>query len=116
MNPTLNRRTLLKGVGAAIALPFLEGMLPRGILAASTQVAKAPLRMAFVYVPNGLNMENFTPAEVGSDYKLTPLLSKLAEHKNDFSVLSGLTADKARANGDGPGDHARAMSAFLTGS
>ncbi|HQR05919.1 MAG TPA: DUF1552 domain-containing protein [Gemmatales bacterium] len=114
--PMLNRRTLLKGVGAAIALPFLEGMLPRGIMAASTEAAKAPLRMAFVYVPNGLNMENFTPAEVGSDYKLTPLLSKLADHKNDFSVLSGLTADKARANGDGPGDHARAMSAFLTGS
>ncbi len=116
MNPMLNRRTLLKGVGAAIALPFLEGMLPRGIMAASTEVAKAPLRMAFVYVPNGLNMENFTPAEVGNDYKLTPLLSKLADHKNDFSVLSGLTADKARPNGDGPGDHARAMSAFLTGS
>ena len=114
--PMLDRRTLLKGVGAAIALPFLEGMLPRGIMAAGTEVAKAPLRMAFVYVPNGLNMENFTPAEVGSDYKLTPLLSKLAEHKNDFSVLSGLTADKARPNGDGPGDHARAMSAFLTGS
>jgi hypothetical protein len=114
--PMLDRRTLLKGVGAAIALPFLEGMLPRGIMAASTEAAKAPLRMAFVYVPNGLNMENFTPAEVGSDYKLTPLLSKLADHRNDFSVLSGLTADKARANGDGPGDHARAMSAFLTGS
>lgn len=116
MTQPLDRRTLLKGVGAAIALPFLEGMLPRGIMAASTEAAKAPLRMAFVYVPNGLNMENFTPTEVGSDYKLTPLLSKLADHKNDFSVLSGLTADKARANGDGPGDHARAMSAFLTGT
>lgn len=112
----ISRRALLKGATAAIALPFLEGMLPRSIMAASAEMAKAPLRMAFVYVPNGLNMEAFTPAEVGSNYKLTPLLSKLADHKNDFSVLSGLTADKARANGDGPGDHARAMSAFLTGS
>jgi len=114
--PMLDRRTLLKGVGAAIALPFLEGMLPRGIMAASTETAKAPLRMAFVYVPNGLNMELFTPKTEGTGYEITPTLSKLAEYKNDFSVLSGLTADKARANGDGPGDHARAMSAFLTGS
>lgn len=114
--PMLDRRTLLKGVGAAIALPFLEGMLPRGIMAASTEAAKAPLRMAFVYVPNGLNMELFTPKSEGTGYEITPTLAKLAEHKNDFSVLSGLTADKARANGDGPGDHARAMSAFLTGS
>jgi hypothetical protein len=115
MEPMLNRRALLKGAGAAIALPFLEAMLPRGLMAAPT-AAQAPLRMAFVYVPNGIHMQDWTPAEVGSDYKLTPHLSKLAEFKNDFSVLTGLTCDKARANGDGPGDHARAMSAFLTGS
>lgn len=113
---TLNRRTLLKGVGAAIALPFLDGMLPRSIMAASADAAKAPLRMAFVYVPNGIHMENWTPKTEGSSYEITPTLAKLAEFKNDFSVLTGLTADKARANGDGPGDHARAMSAFLTGA
>lgn len=110
--PMLNRRAMLKGATAAIALPFLDAMLPRGVFAAPA--AKAPVRMAFVYVPNGLHMEDWTPAEVGTDYKITPLLSKLADFKNDFSVLTGLTCDKARANGDGPGDHARAMSAFLT--
>lgn len=109
----ISRRALLQGATAAIALPFLEGMLPRSVMA-SSPAAKAPVRMAFVYVPNGVHMEHWTPADVGSNYQLTPLLNKLAAHKNDFSVLTGLTCDKARANGDGPGDHARAMSAFLT--
>ncbi|MBL8822918.1 MAG: DUF1552 domain-containing protein [Planctomycetia bacterium] len=116
MREPISRRTMLKGVTASIALPFLEGMLPGGVMASAAETVKAPLRMAFVYVPNGIHMEDWTPHSEGANYELTPSLAKLAEFKNDFSVLSGLTCDKARANGDGPGDHARAMSAFLTGS
>jgi hypothetical protein len=110
----MSRRTLLRGAGAAIALPFLETMLPRGLFAAEATRQAAPLRMAFVYVPNGIHMQHWTPKATGANYELTPLLQKLKEFKSDFSVLSGLTCDKARPNGDGPGDHARSMAAFLT--
>ncbi|MGL4555743.1 MAG: DUF1552 domain-containing protein [Gemmataceae bacterium] len=109
--PTISRRTVLRGLGVSLALPLLEGMT----FAAATP-AKAPRRMAFLYVPNGIMMEDWTPAEAGPLTKLTPTLEPLAAFRDDLLVLSGLTADKARPNGDGPGDHARAMSAFLTGS
>lgn len=106
---------MLKSTTTAIALPFLDAMMPRGVFASMTNtVAPAPLRMAFAYVPNGVHMENWTPKEEGTNYQFTPLLSKLSDFKKDFSVLTGLTCDKARANGDGPGDHARSMAAFLT--
>ena len=112
--PMLSRRAVLRSATAAIALPFLDAMLPRGIFASSAAAAPAPLRMGFVYVPNGIHMEDWTPQGEGANYKLSPLLSKLKDFRGDFSVLSGLTCDKARANGDGPGDHARSMAAFLT--
>ena len=61
-------------------------------------------------------MEDWTPTQVGADYELTDILKPLENVKDKMLVLSGLTADKARANGDGGGDHARAMAAFLTGA
>ena len=60
-------------------------------------------------------MQDWTPTKIGADFDLPPTLNLVKEFKNDLQVLSGLTVDKARPNGDGPGDHARAMSAFLTG-
>jgi hypothetical protein len=72
--------------------------------------------MAFIYVPNGCHMEDWTPAKDGTDYDLPPILQPLSAVKSDVTVLTGLTCDKARANGDGAGDHARASSAFLTGA
>ena len=114
MNHRISRRTVLKGLGAAVALPLLEVMQPLKVLAApATRVA--PKRMAFIYVPNGAHMQDWTPAATGRGFALPHLLEPLAEFKSDFSVLSGLALDKARPNGDGPGDHARAMSVFLTG-
>src|SRR5206468_10911099 len=72
--------------------------------------------MAFVYVPNGVNMQAWMPAGAGPLGDALPeTLTPLHPFRNDLLVLSGLTVDKARPNGDGPGDHARAMSAFLTG-
>ncbi len=116
-NLLLDRRTLLKGLGVSIALPALEAMAP-SLLRASTTAATAtpPRRLAFVYVPNGVNMQTWTPTTLGSNFALTPTLEPLAPYRDYLTVMSGLTCDKARANGDGPGDHARAMSAFLTGS
>jgi hypothetical protein len=109
----LSRRTLLKGFGTAIALPWLEAMMPSLCLAAPP-AKKPPLRMAFLYVPNGKHMPDWTPKEVGKNFALPPLMQPLAKVKEQLLVLSGLTCDKARPNGDGPGDHARAMGAFLT--
>src|SRR5262245_12015024 len=116
MNGRISRRTVLRGLGAAVALPVLEAMLPRSVWGSVTpEKAKFPRRMGFVYVPNGINMHEWTPAAEGADFVLPHTLEPLAPFKNDLLVLSGLTADKARPNGDGPGDHARAAGAFLTG-
>lgn len=109
----ISRRMLLKGFGTAIALPWLEAMIPALSLAAPGK-KKPPLRMAFVYVPNGKHMADWTPKETGKNFSLPPLLEPLAKVREQVLVLSGLTCDKARPNGDGPGDHARAMAAFLT--
>ena len=110
------RRTFLKGLGTAIALPVLESMAP-GIARAASAAAQGalPRRMAFVYVPNGANMADWTPKEVGSDYELPSILEPLKPVQQDLTVLSGLAHDKGRPNGDGPGDHARASATFLTG-
>src|SRR6185369_3426543 len=117
MTKLLSRRTILQGLGASIALPWLEAMGPLKAFANQTPGGNpTPRRMAFVYVPNGKNMADWTPAREGTDFALPQTLEPLAEVREYVNVLTGLTADKARANGDGPGDHARAMAAFLTGA
>jgi hypothetical protein len=110
----LSRRAVLKGLGVSIGLPMLEAMLPPLVSAWGAEPKKTPRRMAFVYVPNGVNMQTWTPNAEGRLGALPPTLAPLEPYKNDLLVLSGLTVDKARPNGDGPGDHARAMAAFLT--
>jgi hypothetical protein len=115
MTQPISRRTVLKGLGTAIALPWLDAMLPRYSFAAAVVPKALPKRMAFFYVPNGVMMPDWTPKEEGADFKLPGTLEPLAAFRDQLNVLTGLTCDKARANGDGPGDHARAMSAFLTG-
>jgi len=112
MDRPISRRTVLKGLGAAVALPWLEAMTP---IASAAHAARWPLRAAFLYVPNGMHMQDWTPKEVGALEELPETLEPLKEFKNDLNVFTGLTLDKARANGDGPGDHARAQAAFLTG-
>lgn len=114
MSKLLSRRTLLQGAGAAIALPWLEAMDP--IYSWANQGRRHPVRMAFFYVPNGKHMRDWTPATEGALGELPPILRPLESLKSDITVLTGLTADKARPHGDGPGDHARAMAAFLTGA
>ena len=114
--PLLSRRTLLRGIGTAVALPWLEAMGQLTAYAAETPGRKAPNRLAFLYVPNGKDMPNWTPHTEGRLTDLPPILAALGPVKDDLLVLSGLAADKARAYGDGGGDHARAMAAFLTGA
>jgi hypothetical protein len=114
----ISRRTALKGFGTAIALPFLDAMLPSVFASPGVKAAAQalPKRMAFFYVPNGIKMDDWTPEAAGADFKLPFILEPLQPFQQETMVLSGLTLDKARPNGDGPGDHARAMSAFLTGA
>jgi Protein of unknown function (DUF1552) len=111
----LSRRTVLKGLGVAVALPFLEAMRPGPLVADSGDRKGPPLRMAFLYVPNGVHMPGWTPRSVGAAWELPAILEPLRAVKDDLVVLSGLTLNPARALGDGGGDHARAMASFLTG-
>jgi hypothetical protein len=114
MMQPISRRTVLRGLGTAVALPFLEAMMP-GIGYAAPDQKSSPRRMAFFYVPNGVVYPDWTPTAEGADFELPFTLEPLKPVKDSVLVLSGLTCDKARPHGDGPGDHARAMSAFLTG-
>ncbi len=110
----ISRRTMLRGMGTAVALPLLDAMVPA--LALAGEHKAVPTRMAFVYVPNGKHMPDWTPAAEGADWELPYTMEPLAAVKDRLLVLSGLAQDHARANGDGPGDHARALAAFLTGT
>jgi hypothetical protein len=110
----LPRRTFLRGLGACIALPLLECMLP-GMAKAIGPLGGVPNRMVFIYMPNGMDMENWTPKAAGSGFDLPSILEPLAPHRSQVSVLSGLAHNNARPMGDGAGDHARANACFLTG-
>ena len=109
----LSRRTLLRGAGAAIALPILDAMTPA--LASAGRASQAPVRLVFAYVPNGIIMKDWTPATTGADYAMTRILTPLKAFREDFTVISGLAEHNGNELGDGPGDHARAGASFLTG-
>jgi hypothetical protein len=111
----LSRRTVLKGLGISLALPWLESAMPMQTARAAAAGSAHPLRMAFLFVPNGMHMQDWTPQTEGYGFRLPYILEPLANVQDDLVVLTGLTHDKGRANGDGPGDHARSASAFLTG-
>lgn len=112
--PKLSRRTLLKGVGASLGLPLLNAMMPgSGWTAPASSI---PNRMAFVFVPNGVVVPDWTPKDFGTSWQLSPTLEPLARVKDHLCAITGLAQDNAEAKGDGPGDHARSASAFLTGT
>ena len=110
----LHRRTFLRGLGTAVALPILDAMTP-ALAASRVGAASGPKRLAFVYVPNGIIMKDWTPATEGAAFDFTRILKPLEPYRQDLLVLSGLTQNNGRALGDGPGDHARAAATFLTG-
>ena len=110
----LSRRTLLRGVGTALALPWLDCMIPALKAAKSTAAAPA-VRLAFVYVPNGIIPAAWTPAVEGSDFEFTRTMKPLEPFREHLTVISGLAQVNGRALGDGAGDHARAGATWLTG-
>ena len=105
------RRAILRGIGTAVALPFLDAMTP----AFAGPAAKAPVRMAFVYVPNGIDMRNWTPDYEGKLEALPRILKPLEPHKEDILLLGNLTHNTGRALLDGAGDHGRCCGSYLTG-
>lgn len=110
----------MKGLGTVLALPALEAMMPSigsaaEAAAGATAAGAIPRRMAFVYIPNGVILENWVPTGTGANYQLSPTLAPFKNVKDDILVVTGLKHDKAKANGDGAGDHARANATFLTG-
>ncbi len=120
--PLLSRRTMLRGAGAVIALPWLDAMLPRGIasraMAAAAQSVDATqvTRVAFLFFPNGANMAVWSPtADAVGRWIASPTLRELAPFQEEISVYTGLRHQFAEGNGDGPGDHARSAACFLTG-
>lgn len=112
MAAPIDRRTFLRGMGVTMALPLLDSMAPVRALAQTGQTA--PVRMAFLFVPNGMNMAQWTPAATGP-LTLTPTLQSLAKVKTELNVVTGLAQMNAFAGADGPGDHARSCAAWLTG-
>ena len=109
----MGRRMLLKGRGAALSLPFLDAMAPA--FAASTVPGGKPVRLAWFYVPNGIDMRNWTPAAEGPLGELPGILAPFQSLKNDVLVLSNLTANWGRPLLVGAGDHGRALAAYMTG-
>ena len=112
MKTVLPRRTVLRGIGAAVALPFLDAMVPAFASAQSRSAAGAIKRLGVVYVPNGMAMAQWTPRTEGSAFELSPLLETLGPHRERLLVLSGLDSKPKNA---GTGFHARASTRFLTG-
>jgi hypothetical protein len=122
---SLSRRHFLKGIGVSMALPAFESVLPRGVAEAgaaagvaglpATTATGAPLRMAFVYVPNGVNQSCWWPKKEGKDFELNRSMQPLERLKDQVQVISGLDQQNAFGGKDGPGDHARACATFLTG-
>src|SRR5262249_53921695 len=111
----LPRRTFLRGLGATIAVPLIDAMVPA--LSALAQTAAQPVRrLGVVYAPNGMNVWPGEPAADGAGFELTPLLEPLAPFRDQLLVLSGLSNTTADAiPGEGGGDHSRGQAAFLTG-
>lgn len=113
-----SRRGFLRGLGAAVALPALESFRP--LLAAATERAiattasGAPLRMAYLYIPNGVNMDLWRPKGTSSRYKMGKTFEPMEALREDFQIFSGFEEKNATAGGDGPGDHARGVASFLT--
>ncbi len=109
-----SRRTVLRGMGATVALPLLDAMIPALTSAADTP-AKPIRRLGVVYHPNGVIYDQWLPTGVGADFKLSPTLAGLQPFRDRLTVVTGLFSDQSEALGDGGGDHSRASGSYLTG-
>ena len=105
----LDRRALLRGAGACLALPWLDAMLP-----AMSRAPRPRARAVFVFAPNGVNMDRWRVRDAFGAAGAGPTLAPLASLRERATVFGGLEIDGGKSHGDGPGDHARAVASFLT--
>ena len=110
----LPRRSFLRGMGATLALPFLDAMVPA--LSAAAPGGSRVTRLGFVYAPNGTYLPNFHPATTGKGYEMTPVLQALEPFRDDMVVLSGLSNKGAETQSEGGGVHTRVHTAWLSGT
>jgi hypothetical protein len=111
----LSRRAVLKGAGAAVALPLLESMFPAG-RALGQAAARPAVRSAFIYIPHGATMSRWTPTKVGKDFELTEILEPLAPFKSRLNVISDLSHPQAYGPGGATAHHNRSGAVFLSGA
>src|ERR1700721_315457 len=107
---SINRRTLLRGAGAALALPLLDAMTP-----AFAATRKAVPRFTALYIPNGVSPHTWVPDGAGKNFSFSPALSPLEPFKKHVTVVSNMAHHIADRQNDGFGDHSRATGAFLSG-
>ncbi|MCA9194674.1 MAG: DUF1552 domain-containing protein [Planctomycetales bacterium] len=117
----LSRRQALRGLGVAVALPAFETFCSNSSLAAQSRAigvtaTGAPLRMAFMSIPNGVQQKHWFPDAGSSELKLNSTMLPLEKLREHFQVIGGLKHENATAGNDGAGDHARASATFLTGA
>ena len=107
----INRRAILKGIGAAVSLPLLDSMIP-----AFAEASPSPVRLAWFYLPNGIDMRNWTPKDEGAlPADLPNILQPFSSVRDEVTVISNLTANWGRPLQVGAGDHGRALAAYMTG-
>ncbi len=114
-NKSLPRRTFLRGLGTTLALPFLDAMVPAFAATPRAGAVKPAVRLAFLYVPNGIIQKGWLPSQTGSGFEFASTMKSLEPYRDNLLVLSNLAQVQGRALGDGAGDHARAGATWLTG-
>src|SRR5437667_866792 len=114
----LPRRTFLRGLGATVALPLLDAMMP-ALSVTPKAASQANCRMGFVYVPNGVAMNDsinyWTPKGTGANFEFSPSLQTLAPYRDRLTIVSGLAQKQGESLGDGNGEHSRACATWLNG-
>jgi hypothetical protein len=108
----LPRRTFIRGMGATLALPLLDAMVPA--MSAQSKTAKAAPRFAAIYCGNGANMNDWTPAAEGVGFEFSPILKPLEAFRDRTLVFTGLDNFPATDQGDSGGQHPRAAPAFMS--
>jgi hypothetical protein len=112
---SLHRRSFLRGLGATLALPFLDAMVPAMAATTVARAAQPATRLGFVYIPNGVIQKGWLPSKVGTGFDMPATMSPLEPFRENMLVLSNLMQNSGRSLGDGAGDHARAGASWLTG-
>jgi len=113
----ISRRAVLRGAGAAVALPLLESMIPAGIARAAESAASPRARLACIYVPHGAVMSRWTPAQEGTQFEFPEILKPLEPFRDRVNVVSGLTLPLASGKDSSAGaNHTRSSAVFLTGA